>query len=83
VSIWSKHPLIDRVMVRDPIRTVAAIYDTALGKLLVYGTVMPCQPAQRHRGPNSAEWFQRRRPSGRCCASCTPMWRSAWRATST
>jgi hypothetical protein len=41
VTIWSKHNLVERVTVRDPIRTTAALYDTPCGKLLVYGTVMP------------------------------------------
>ena len=41
VTIWSRHPLIKRIDVRDPIRTAAALYATPLGKVLVYGTVMP------------------------------------------
>jgi hypothetical protein len=41
VMIWSRLPCIDRVPTRDPIRTAAALYDTSLGKVLVYGTVLP------------------------------------------
>ena len=37
----SRHPLIKRIDVRDPIRTAAALYATPFGKVLVYGTVMP------------------------------------------
>lgn len=41
VTIWSKLPFIQRVSVIDTSRTVAAIYETPLGRLLVYGTVLP------------------------------------------
>ena len=54
VSIWSKHPIIQRVPVREPIRTVAALCHTPLGNLLVYGTVMPWS---EDRGPaGTASW---------------------------
>ena len=60
VSIWSRHPLIKQLGVRDPIRTAAALYATPLGKLLVYGTVMPWQS---DRGPSDAEpyWAEHHR----------------------
>lgn len=41
VSIWSRFALLEGVTVRDTRRTAAALYATAQGKLLVYGTVLP------------------------------------------
>ena len=41
VSIWSRLPLLERVPVRDPSRTVCALFDAPSGPLLVYGAVMP------------------------------------------
>ncbi len=42
VTIWSRFPLAEKVSVRDPSRTAAALYDVP-GEcpLLVYGTVIP------------------------------------------
>jgi hypothetical protein len=60
VTIWSRHPLIERVAVRDPMRTAAALYATSLGKVLVYGTVMPWHS---DRGPTGAapNWTEHHR----------------------
>lgn len=43
VSIWSRYPIITRVCLpcADLERTVAALIQTPIGALLVYGTVMP------------------------------------------
>src|SRR4249919_116326 len=41
VTIWSRFPLPEPVNVRDTSRTVAGIYDTPHGPVLVYGTVLP------------------------------------------
>jgi len=41
VTIWSRHPILDRVPVDDPDRTVAALVESPFGPLLVYGTVLP------------------------------------------
>jgi hypothetical protein len=59
-SIWARHPLIERVAVRDPIRTTAALYDTPLGKLLVYATVMPW-PTDRGPSNTAPDWVEQRR----------------------
>ncbi len=40
-TIWSRFPVLATPAVTDPIRTVAALLDTPLGQVLVYGTVMP------------------------------------------
>jgi hypothetical protein len=50
VSIWSRLPCIERVAVRHTIRTVAAIYETPRGELLVYGTVLPWHSDQGTTG---------------------------------
>jgi hypothetical protein len=60
VSIWSRQPLIERVPVRDPIRTSAALYATSLGRLLIYGTVMPW-PADRGPSGTAPKWVEQRR----------------------
>ena len=41
VTIWSRFPLLTPIEVRDTSRTVAGLYETPLGPLLVYETVMP------------------------------------------
>jgi hypothetical protein len=41
VTIWSRYPILERVDVDDPIRTVAAVLDAPVGRLVVYGTVLP------------------------------------------
>ncbi|MES1200078.1 MAG: endonuclease/exonuclease/phosphatase family protein [Pseudomonadota bacterium] len=41
VSIWTRLPTLQRATVSDPERTVAALLETTLGPLTVYGTVMP------------------------------------------
>jgi len=40
-TIWSRWPIVERVVVGDPVRTVAAVVEGPRGPLLVYGTVMP------------------------------------------
>ena len=60
VTIWSRLPLIQRVPTRDPIRTAAALYETPLGKLLVFGTVLPWHS---DRGPSgdAKNWAEHHR----------------------
>jgi hypothetical protein len=60
VTIWSRHPLVERVAVLDPIRTTAAVYSTPLGKLLVYGTVIPWRTDPGPTGTSPA-WAEQRR----------------------
>ena len=56
VSIWSRFALLEPVKVRDSDRTAAALYATAQGKLLVYGTVLPWHSDP---GPsNAANWSE-------------------------
>lgn len=40
-SIWSRFPVVERLVVDDPVRTVAAIVDAPGGPIVVYGTVLP------------------------------------------
>lgn len=40
-TIWSRFPVLATPAVSDTARTVAALLDSPLGRLLVYGTVMP------------------------------------------
>lgn len=40
-TIWSRFPVVERLAVDDPVRTVAAILDAPGGPLVVYGTVLP------------------------------------------
>jgi hypothetical protein len=60
VSLWSRFPLLARVEVRDPSRTVCALFDAPSGPLLVYGTVMPWHA---DRGPDDAAkgWTEQHR----------------------
>lgn len=58
VTIWSRFPLRSSVEVQDAARTVAAIYDTPFGPLLVYGTVMPWQS---DLGPETVYWAKHER----------------------
>lgn len=41
VTLWSRLPLIHVLEVRDPVRTVAALYEGPAGPVVVYGTVLP------------------------------------------
>jgi endonuclease/exonuclease/phosphatase family metal-dependent hydrolase len=42
VTLWSRLPIIEEIALsHDPIRTTAAVIDTPLGHLLVFGTVLP------------------------------------------
>jgi endonuclease/exonuclease/phosphatase family metal-dependent hydrolase len=41
-TIWSRLPIIERLLpTYDPIRTTAGVIDTPLGRLIVFGTVLP------------------------------------------
>lgn len=40
-TVWSRGPVLQRLDVDDPIRTVAALVESAAGRLVVYGTVLP------------------------------------------
>jgi exonuclease III len=77
VSIWSRFPVRERLSVRDPERTAAALLDTPVGALIVFGTVLPwhsdrgCHPidtdvpnwSEQYRviGEQSEEWKARQR----------------------
>lgn len=41
VTIWSRYPVRERPAVVDPRRTVCSLLDTPVGRLLVFGTVVP------------------------------------------
>jgi endonuclease/exonuclease/phosphatase family metal-dependent hydrolase len=49
-SIWSCWPIIERLDVGDPVRTVAALLRGPDGPLVIYGTVLPWQT---DAGPNA------------------------------
>jgi hypothetical protein len=63
VTIWSSFTVRQRLPVRDPVRTVAALLDTPLGALIVFGTVLPWhsdrgqQPVGK-RVPNWSEHYR-------------------------
>lgn len=40
-TIWSRWPVLQGIDVDDPVRTVAALLDSPVGRLAVYGTVVP------------------------------------------
>jgi len=40
-TIWSRQKVLARIEVRDPVRTVAALVQTSMGPVAVYGTVLP------------------------------------------
>lgn len=40
-TIWSRYPIVERVPLADACRTVAALVDSPLRALVVYGTVLP------------------------------------------
>lgn len=40
-SIWTRYPVLQRLDVVDPRRTVAALVQAPTGPLIVFGTVMP------------------------------------------
>jgi len=85
VSIWSRFALFERVAVRDIGRTAAALYPTAQGKLLVYGTVLPGIPIPARRtpqriGPNITASSLSKRTSGRRSWGVILTRRSAWQA---
>jgi hypothetical protein len=88
VTIWSSHNLVERVVVRDPIRTTAALYDTPCGKLLVYGTVMPWATDPGPSG-TAPKWVEQRRvvreqaQEWKDLRDRFPLWRCAWRGIST
>jgi endonuclease/exonuclease/phosphatase family metal-dependent hydrolase len=59
-TIWSRFPPLKRLAVLDPSRTVAALFESPVGPLLVYGTVLPWGS---DRGPdgNAAGWTEHHR----------------------
>jgi len=59
-TIWSRFPSIERLTVLDPHRTVAALFESPVGLLVVYGTVLPWGT---DRGPdgNAAGWTEHHR----------------------
>ncbi len=40
-TIWTRWPVLERLPVEDPLRTVAALLESPVGPLVVYGTVLP------------------------------------------
>lgn len=40
-TIWSRYPVVERLKLDSEVRTVGALLATPLGKVLVYGTVLP------------------------------------------
>lgn len=60
VTVWARFSVVERISVKDPCRTVAALYDTPLGHLLLYGTVLPWHS---DRGPTgyAKNWTEHHR----------------------
>jgi len=41
VTIWSRFSVLDRPAVEDPVRTTAAVVDSPIGPMAIFGTVLP------------------------------------------
>ena len=59
VTIWSRFPLREQVAVHETSRTVAGLYDTPLGSLRVYRTVLPWHSDRDSDG--EANWAKHHR----------------------
>lgn len=59
-AIWSRLPIVKTVGVKDDNRTIAAIFESAVGALLVYGTVLPWQ-TDRGRDGVAPGWSEHHR----------------------
>src|SRR5262245_6002288 len=60
VTVWSTLPRVRTVPTGDPTRTVAAVFDSPLGALLVYGTVLPWHADPGPQG-NAPGWSEHHR----------------------
>ena len=60
-TIWSRWPVIQRIDVGDPIRTVAAILDCPSGRMAVYGTVLPWGSDPGPGDPPAKGWTEQDR----------------------
>jgi hypothetical protein len=60
VTIWSHYKCLETVAVHDAERTVAALYDTPFGHLVVYGTVLPWH-ADRGPTETAKNWTEQYR----------------------
>jgi hypothetical protein len=60
VSIWSSLPFIELVPVHDKSRTVAALYETSFGPLVVFATVLPWH-ADTGPNANARNWTEQHR----------------------
>jgi hypothetical protein len=59
-SIWSRFPIMKAVLVEDSNRTVAALIESPLGPLVVYGTVLPWHTDLGPKG-NAEAWSEHHR----------------------
>ena len=60
-TIWTRWPVLQRIPVGDPIRTVAALLDTPQGPLAVYGTVLPWHTDPGPSGSKVKSWSEQDR----------------------
>ncbi len=60
VTVWSRLPLVETVLLRDPMRTAAAVFEGPAGPIVVVGTVLPWHA---DRGPTGTarNWTEHHR----------------------
>jgi hypothetical protein len=59
-TIWSRYPVLETISVCDPVRTTAALLDSPVGALIVFGTVLPWHTDPGPRGDARA-WTEHHR----------------------
>ena len=60
-TIWSRWPVMQRLDVDDPVRTVAAVVDSPDGPIAVYGTVLPWHSDPGPSGGPTKNWSEQDR----------------------
>jgi len=60
-TIWSRWPVLEQIEVEDPIRTVAALIDAPMGRVAVYGTVLPWHSDPGPSGEPVKNWSEQDR----------------------
>ncbi len=63
VTIWSRFKCVEKIKVPDPLRQVAAVFDTPVGRLAVVGVVFPwhCDKGDKPVTPLAANWSEHKR----------------------
>lgn len=63
VTIWSRFELCKRIDVPDPLRQVAAVFNTPVGRVAVAGVVLPwhCDKGDKVVDPSPTNWSEHKR----------------------